>query len=239
MKGEPEAGDGNTAGGNTKDNRVYFVPGIGTVSQATHRRTVMTSSLKLEPFSLRELRFLLLGAAAEVVPDLSAMDPLEVELRTATGDKCVGWLGTRGWGDICALSDMLEESSPQGKRSEVNMKSLIASFSNSSSEWKEVFDAEDPDFTPFPDGWDKDKSKDEPAGLDKNMTKDKLAGRSGNEIEDEPAWKDREEIEDEPEGQKEDLNKDEPEGLDKNKNEDKDTRSKKEEKEEKQDKDMG
>ena len=161
QKGEPEAGDGNTAGGNTKDNRVYFVPGIGTVSQATHRRTVMTSSLKLEPFSLRELRFLLLGAAAEVVPDLSAMDPLEVELRTATGDKCVGWLGTRGWGDICALSDMLEESSPQGKRSEVNMKSLIASFSNSSSEWKEVFDAEDPDFTPFPDGWDKDKSKEQ------------------------------------------------------------------------------
>lgn len=121
----------------------------------------MTSSLKLEPFSARELRFLLLGAAAEVAPDLSAMDPLQVELRAATGEKCAGWLGARGWGDICALSDMLEECSPQGKSSEVNLKSLIASFGQSTGEWKEVFDAEDPDFTPFPDGWDKDKSKEQ------------------------------------------------------------------------------
>ena len=73
---------------------MYFVPGIGPVSQATRRRTVMTSSLKLEPFTMRELRFLLLGAASEVAPDMSALDPLEVELRTSTGEKCVGWLGT-------------------------------------------------------------------------------------------------------------------------------------------------
>mgnify|MGYP004047961749 CR=1 FL=1 len=102
-----------------------------------------------------------LGAAAEVAPDLSAMDPLQVELRAATGEKCAGWLGARGWSDICALSDMLEECSPQGKSSEVNLKSLIASFGQSTGEWKEVFDAEDPDFTPFPDGWDKDKSKEQ------------------------------------------------------------------------------
>ena len=89
----------------------------------------------------------------------------------------LAWYG--GWSDICALSDLLHDPLNEDDSAEVNMKSLIASFNKNTTEWKAVFDAEDPEFTPFPDGWDKNKSKEQTLEFNRALKSSNTEGVDG------------------------------------------------------------
>merc|ERR1712166_763773 len=113
--------------------------GLGTISQSIKRATLSTSSLTISTFTSKEFRFLLLGQASA---------PLEEGTDTTVPHSMTSWLSTRAWIDVMVLSTMLPIRS--------DSITLIASFVQSNAEWKIVYDAEDPDFTPFPDGYDEE-----------------------------------------------------------------------------------
>ena len=113
--------------------------GLGTISQSIKRATLSTSSLTISTFTSKEFRFLLLGQASA---------PLEEGTDTTVPHSMTSWLSTRAWIDLMVLSTMLPTRS--------DSITLIASFVQSNEEWKVVYDAEDPDFTPFPDGYDEE-----------------------------------------------------------------------------------